>query len=140
MNEKGIKYLCQLRIVGYYFVCSSRDISVVWLLERECKNGRYAFQKSLGFLDYADLFLRKPFIVSPISYLIRLFVRSKNPQVDERPIEKEDQDLSLCLTDIDECVRGVHRCGSQQTCVNTDGSYSCVCGKGYQASGSSCFG
>lgn len=76
MNEKGIKYLCQLRIVGYYFVCSSRDISVVWLLEREYKNGRYAFQKSLGFLDYADLFLRK-FFYRLTHFIPDTFIREK---------------------------------------------------------------
>lgn len=40
--------------------------------------------------------------------------------------------------DIDECVRGLHRCGREQTCVNNDGSYSCACRNGFQASGSTC--
>ncbi|CAH3164361.1 unnamed protein product [Pocillopora meandrina] len=40
--------------------------------------------------------------------------------------------------DIDECVRGLHRCGAQQTCVNNDGSYVCTCRSGFQASGTFC--
>ena len=48
--------------------------------------------------------------------------------------------LVLWMTDIDECARGQHDCGRQQTCVNNDGSYSCACSRGYEASGRSCFG
>ncbi|KAK2548608.1 Fibulin-1 [Acropora cervicornis] len=46
----------------------------------------------------------------------------------------EEKLRGRCI-DIDECVRGLHRCGRQQQCVNNDGSYTCTCNTGYQASG-----
>ncbi|XP_020618875.1 fibulin-1-like [Orbicella faveolata] len=49
-----------------------------------------------------------------------------------------EQELGGRCIDIDECARGQHGCGSQQTCVNNDGSYSCACRRGYEASGRSC--
>jgi hypothetical protein len=33
--------------------------------------------------------------------------------------------------DYDECVLGLHACGANKTCANTNGSYSCVCARGY---------
>lgn len=50
----------------------------------------------------------------------------------------EEKLRGRCI-DIDECVRGLHRCGQQQQCVNNDGSYTCTCNTGYQASGSVCY-
>ena len=32
----------------------------------------------------------------------------------------------MCL-DIDECSNGTHDCSKKSTCLNTKGSYSCVC-------------
>ena len=32
----------------------------------------------------------------------------------------------MCL-DIDECSNGTHDCSKKSTCLNTEGSYSCVC-------------
>ena len=32
----------------------------------------------------------------------------------------------MCL-DIDECSNGTHDCFKKSTCLNTEGSYSCVC-------------
>ncbi|KAK3087485.1 hypothetical protein FSP39_006555 [Pinctada imbricata] len=36
--------------------------------------------------------------------------------------------------DMDECTEGTHRCTSDQTCINSDGSYKCVttCQRGYE--------
>ena len=30
-------------------------------------------------------------------------------------------------SDIDECLNGTHDCSKKSTCLNTHGSYSCVC-------------
>ena len=47
--------------------------------------------------------------------------------------------MFFCSTDINECL-GDHNCN--HTCSNTDGSYSCMCDRGYnlQADGRSCTG
>ena len=47
--------------------------------------------------------------------------------------------MLFCFTDINECL-GDHDCN--HTCSNTDGSYSCMCDRGYnlQADGKSCTG
>ena len=37
----------------------------------------------------------------------------------------------LAVTDIDECSLGVATCGANADCVNTDGSYDCVCRPGF---------
>ncbi|XP_058508036.1 EGF-containing fibulin-like extracellular matrix protein 1 [Solea solea] len=44
---------------------------------------------------------------------------------------------NLCR-DVDECATGRHTCGSDQTCYNTRGSYTCQCPPGYQRTGDHC--
>ena len=43
-----------------------------------------------------------------------------------------NQDKENKIIDVDECSNGVARC--QQKCVNTPGSYQCICDRGYQLS------
>lgn len=31
--------------------------------------------------------------------------------------------------DIDECANGIHDCGTDATCINTDGGFECICDK-----------
>ena len=35
--------------------------------------------------------------------------------------------------DLDECDEGLHNCKSNQMCMNTYGSFYCVCPRGYSA-------
>ncbi len=45
------------------------------------------------------------------------------------------------MTDIDECAVGIaNNCSDLATCNNTDGSYSCICYKGYHGDGINCAG
>lgn len=37
--------------------------------------------------------------------------------------------------DIDECDEGSAQCVNESTCVNTRGSYNCVCQEGYSGDG-----
>lgn len=41
-----------------------------------------------------------------------------------------DRVLGQCV-DVDECLRGTHRCYNRQYCRNTEGSYICECQRGY---------
>ena len=42
----------------------------------------------------------------------------------------------ICATDIDECTHGIHECLNESAnCLNTVGSYNCVCKDGYQGDG-----
>merc|ERR1712212_1479001 len=34
--------------------------------------------------------------------------------------------------DVNECLDGTHKCGQNSVCINTVGSYSCMCLKGYK--------
>ena len=43
----------------------------------------------------------------------------------------------LCM-DIDECSLGIHSCHATQECVNTNGSYICICPVGVQQKGNMC--
>lgn len=47
--------------------------------------------------------------------------------------------LSLCFADIDECAEGSARCAHR--CVNTPGSFTCVCNPGFElgADGKQCY-
>ena len=40
--------------------------------------------------------------------------------------------------DVDECVFGLHTCNERANCINTNGSYSCVCKQGYVGNGDFC--
>jgi len=42
--------------------------------------------------------------------------------------------------DVDECAEGKGWCPEHSTCMNTEGSYMCVCDDGYTKSGSQCVG
>ena len=42
--------------------------------------------------------------------------------------------------DIDECDFGVVECGDEKECMNTDGSYLCVCETGFNQNGTLCKG
>ena len=51
--------------------------------------------------------------------------------------------VCLCVcADIDECDYNETSmtCGDNQACLNTDGSYICVCQSGYQLVGNECQG
>lgn len=39
----------------------------------------------------------------------------------------------VCFSDINECIEGQHNCKSNQMCMNTYGSFYCVCPRGYSA-------
>ena len=41
-------------------------------------------------------------------------------------------------TDIDECAVDSPVCGANADCINTDGSFSCVCGAGFAGDGFTC--
>lgn len=42
------------------------------------------------------------------------------------------------LIDIDECSLGVASCAENAECLDTDGSYECLCSSGYTGNGTSC--
>ena len=42
------------------------------------------------------------------------------------------------LTDIDECSVGVVSCAENAECLDTDGSYECICSSGYTSNGTTC--
>ena len=44
--------------------------------------------------------------------------------------------MTLFLADIDECDRDLDNCDVLATCMNTVGSYDCMCIAGYEGSGS----
>ena len=48
------------------------------------------------------------------------------------------QDAAGRCADIDECVSGVSRCDVNASCLNTPGTYSCVCNPGFKGDGVTC--
>ena len=47
-----------------------------------------------------------------------------------------DHDCNYCIIDTDECKSGLHDClKNLSECLNTVGSYNCVCNPGYQGDG-----
>ena len=47
---------------------------------------------------------------------------------------------SLFLTDIDECQLGMHTCGENAACTNTEGNYTCTCAGNLSEPGRICPG
>ena len=52
---------------------------------------------------------------------------------------EQDEDISF-LADVDECTTAKHRCDDNADCVNTHGSYNCICKLGYTGDGFNCRG
>ena len=51
--------------------------------------------------------------------------------------------IYLCIffcSDINECVRGLHKCSSNAFCNDTKGSYNCTCKHGFTGNGRECKG
>lgn len=46
--------------------------------------------------------------------------------------------VSSPRADIDECVLGIGICGTNGVCMDTFGSYTCVCDPGYTGNGTEC--
>ena len=47
----------------------------------------------------------------------------------------------FCFTsDVDECSAAASVCDENANCTNTDGSYTCTCGQGYNGDGRTCQG
>lgn len=46
----------------------------------------------------------------------------------------------ISYLDIDECSTEPSLCPNEADCMNTDGSYVCVCKEGYTGNGTSCVG
>ncbi|XP_028411931.1 CD97 antigen-like [Dendronephthya gigantea] len=45
---------------------------------------------------------------------------------------------TLPTTDVDECTIGIHNCDDRATCINTAGSFNCICYPGYTGDGIAC--
>ncbi|XP_035665849.1 uncharacterized protein LOC118409092 [Branchiostoma floridae] len=50
-----------------------------------------------------------------------------------------DEDVAAVAHDIDECALGIAICDDNATCVNTHGSYKCVCDPGFTGDGKVCW-
>ena len=44
------------------------------------------------------------------------------------------------ITDVDECRNGFSNCSQREDCLNTDGSFTCVCSDGYTRVNRTCAG
>ena len=51
-------------------------------------------------------------------------------------------DLLICVyfADVDECATENNDCAQQAKCINTEGTYKCICLPGYLGDGKSCSG
>ena len=45
---------------------------------------------------------------------------------------------SFVHTDIDECTEGLHNCSENAECHDVEGSYNCICNRGFRGDGTSC--
>ena len=48
--------------------------------------------------------------------------------------------LLILSSDIDECAEGTHMCDPLAFCIDTEGSYTCICNDGYTGNGETCSG
>lgn len=48
--------------------------------------------------------------------------------------------ISMDSLDINECARGTDNCNANADCINTQGSFQCVCRAGFEGDGRNCRG
>ncbi len=48
--------------------------------------------------------------------------------------------LFVCCADINECLDGTDECDENADCIDTEGSYTCTCRRGYAGDGFTCIG
>lgn len=58
--------------------------------------------------------------------------------LDKEGKEAEKRYRTVEVTDIDECALGEHACSENADCINTIGSYDCVCREGFAGDGFKC--
>lgn len=50
----------------------------------------------------------------------------------------DPQNMSIVFADVDECSYGSHNCDVNARCINTPGSFACICSPCYEGDGISC--
>jgi hypothetical protein len=58
--------------------------------------------------------------------------------IDGEGNEAQPRFRKVHVTDVDECAKGQHVCSENANCVNTVGSYECVCKEGFEGNGFKC--
>ena len=53
-------------------------------------------------------------------------------------LRQRDLLIHPILPDIDECLEGIHTCGSSAVCTNINGGFECACLLGYEGDGFTC--
>ncbi|XP_077634592.1 pro-epidermal growth factor isoform X4 [Crocuta crocuta] len=73
------------------------------------------------------------------SQVMPLDVLSGNRGSEENSTESQHMLVAeIMVSDIDECQLGLHSCGENATCVNTEGNYTCMCAGSLSEPGQTC--
>lgn len=104
-----------------------------------CRKGYYLLADRVSCRDMDECQLSNGSVCDPVQACVNSPGSYRCVNQTQAACRIGEENLRGRCVDIDECVRGLHRCGRQQQCVNNDGSYRCTCNSGYEASGSSCY-
>lgn len=106
----------------------SRNVQWVWMIATNLLFAKIRWEVFSANVSWAFKEMAEYALVNPShSFMFRVYSDHKYVVI-------------VVLSDVDECLTNRDDCSSNAVCTNTEGSFDCSCGAGFEGSGTSCEG